>query len=427
MTVTANQVWRNYQIDGVPASGINQPKKAEAREWGTGLETQIATLSATLTASFTIDTTNSIFKFGNNVYPDRQAHTEINPIHTATGTVVVGGSNLIGADTSATVSTIIGYRAGESNVANALLYGCDIMGFRAGGNLVDGEYCTILGIDAGHAMTYGRNAVVIGPHAANDKSNVQDSVIISGGYASGTVATSVIIGNAACDNNQTLGVNKNIKNSVVVGIFAARQMTTTSTGNTVIGNNACSIGNMSGEFNTVIGRSAGSTMTTASLCTFVGDGAGGTDTNSNQNSFGFGATCTASNQVTLGNSSIGALRCQVTSITALSDARDKYDIQDIGLGTDFIMSIKARKYKWDTRDGAKHTAEFSPGVIAQELAEAEDKFDARWMGLTERSNPDRLEATPGNLLFPLINMVQEQQGLIVAMRSEIEALKLRVG
>ncbi|UQD69571.1 tail fiber domain-containing protein [Bradyrhizobium japonicum] len=375
-----------------------------------------------------IDVPNSVFKFGHNVYPDRQPHTEINAIHTAQGTVVVGGDNLTGADLSATVSTIIGYRAGEATAANALLYGCDFMGFRTAGKLTDGQYMTVLGIDAAHELLYGRDSVVIGPHAANYKTDIQASTILSGAYAEGTALNSVIIGTGACDNNQVLGSAKAITNSVIIGNAAARQLNVTGTaGSTIIGYNACGIGNLTGGNNTVVGRTAGAIMTTAEQCTFIGDGSGGTATSPNQNSFGFSATCTGSDQVTLGNSGIATLRCQTTSITALSDERDKYDIETLPLGLDFILALgKADavvRYKWDMRDGARRTDEFEPGVIAQRLAAVEDLFDAGWMGLVDRRNPDRIEATPGKLLFPLIKAVQELSAKVEAQTKEMAALR----
>ena len=52
-------------------------------------------------------------------------------------------------------------------------------------------------------------------------------------------------------------------------------------------------------------------------------------TASNQNSFGYSAACTGDNQITLGNTSIGTIRAQVTSITAISDERDKTSIETI--------------------------------------------------------------------------------------------------
>ena len=51
----------------------------------------------------------------------------------------------------------------------------------------------------------------------------------------------------------------------------------------------------------------------------------------------------ASNEITLGDSNIATLRCQVTSITALSDQRDKTAIEDLDLGLKFVNSDETKK------------------------------------------------------------------------------------
>ena len=48
---------------------------------------------------------------------------------------------------------------------------------------------------------------------------------------------------------------------------------------------------------------------------------------------------TVDNEITLGNSSISTLRCAVTSITSLSDERDKSDIKDLEYGLAFIDAL----------------------------------------------------------------------------------------
>lgn len=35
---TAANIWRNYNIDGVPSSGAYEPEKEKIREWGTWVE-----------------------------------------------------------------------------------------------------------------------------------------------------------------------------------------------------------------------------------------------------------------------------------------------------------------------------------------------------------------------------------------------------
>jgi hypothetical protein len=38
MVGTASQIWRNWELDGVPSSGLHDPKLAEIRDWGSWLE-----------------------------------------------------------------------------------------------------------------------------------------------------------------------------------------------------------------------------------------------------------------------------------------------------------------------------------------------------------------------------------------------------
>jgi len=123
----------------------------------------------------------------------------------------------------------------------------------------------------------------------------------------------------------------------------------------------------------------------------------------------------ATNQITLGNGSVTSLRCAVTTITALSDARDKKNIRDLPLGLDFIAKLKPRQYNWDKRewyddnksDGSKMQKEPTAGFIAQELDEVQTKNNAEWLNLVLKNNPDKLEATPGNLLPVMVKAIQE--------------------
>ena len=59
------------------------------------------------------------------------------------------------------------------------------------------------------------------------------------------------------------------------------------------------------------------------------------------------------NSIVLGNASISSLQCNVQSISALSDERDKTDIQDLTLGLDFNVpmrpTIPFESKRWYTR------------------------------------------------------------------------------
>jgi endosialidase-like protein len=176
---------------------------------------------------------------------------------------------------------------------------------------------------------------------------------------------------------------------------------TTGYSNTALGEQSL-YSNTTGFNNTALGRVSGSFITTGTNLTCIGYNAEPT-------------SGSAVNQITLGNSSITSLRCQVTTITALSDARDKKNIQELPLGLDFISKLKPRQFNWDKRewyddnisDGSKMKETPTAGFIAQELDEAQTKENAEWLNLVLKDNPQKLEATPGNLLPVMVKAIQE--------------------
>ena len=112
----------------------------------------------------------------------------------------------------------------------------------------------------------------------------------------------------------------------------------------------------------------------------------------------------ASNEITLGNSNISTLRCNDTSISSLSDRRDKTDIVDIPIGLDFINTLQPRKFKWQTRDGNGKDGLTRAGFIAQELQSAQT--DHNYLDLVMDSNPDKLEAKQEHLIPVLVQAVK---------------------
>jgi hypothetical protein len=79
------------------------------------------------------------------------------------------------------------------------------------------------------------------------------------------------------------------------------------------------------------------------------------------------------------------------------------------------MKIKPRLFNWDKRewykdnksDGSKMQKTLTAGFIAQELDEVQTKEKAEWLNLVLKNNPDKLEATPGNLLSVMVKAIQE--------------------
>ena len=203
------------------------------------------------------------------------------------------------------------------------------------------------------------------------------------------------------------------------------------TGKNATGQYNCAFGksalrNSTGQGNVAFGNFAGDSITTGISNTSVGTNAGSftLTTGSNNMMLGNGSLPTASgvsNEITLGNSSISVLRCAVTSITSLSDARDKTDIKDLSYGIDFIKSLTPREFTWNNRfekdvNGndfySENKGKKDFGFVAQEVQALDDDT----LRLVYSSNPEKLEMSYGKLVPILVQAVKE-------LTSRLEALE----
>jgi hypothetical protein len=195
---------------------------------------------------------------------------------------------------------------------------------------------------------------------------------------------------------------------------AALLLNTIGIGNTAVGYNA--LGNSTGDSNVGIGSTSGGTSSGSDNIS-IGVNSAFTSTSGNNNivigSIATKASATASNSITLGNSSIAVLRCQATSITSLSDARDKTNIEESSYGLDLVNSLKPVTFEWDTRDGAKKGVK-DLGFIAQDLKELDDEY----LGLVYDENPEKLEASYGKLIPVLVKAIQELSEEVKQLKSK---------
>ncbi len=133
--------------------------------------------------------------------------------------------------------------------------------------------------------------------------------------------------------------------------------------------------------------------------------------------FSIPSSNTVSNEITLGNYEHTVLRCAVTSITSLSDARDKKEVEDLNVGLEFIDGLRPVKFVWDDRNeyGKHDIADF--GFIAQDLKAAEEAVEmADVLKLVYDENPEKLEASYGKLIPILVKAIQE-------LSAEVKTLK----
>jgi hypothetical protein len=238
------------------------------------------------------------------------------------------------------------------------------------------------------------------------------SVSSSGQYISACGDNSVYISNTGIYStiNGYPIANTNPQNSNMV-LGSTLTSNTTGANNTALGFESLN-SNSTGNNNTALGYQAGNNITTGSNNMCLGNSS-------------TASISTASNEITLGNSNITALRCQVQSISSLSDARDKKNINPLPVGLEFISDLNPVEFDWNMRDGGKvDIHEF--GFIAQELKASQEKLGITVPNLVYESNPEKLEASYGALLPIMVKATKELKTTIDYLMSEIEMLKSEI-
>ena len=223
-----------------------------------------------------------------------------------------GGEDYFAANSDGTQPTATGSDSiaiGESAVATN--DGDVCIGLNAHTDSNSNNYSVAIGKDANCVEGYGV-AVGVGADAGGITGAWGATAV--GAYADATTSKSVGIGYyARATNNFTVAIGDSAQ---------ASQANATALGRSSIAN---------GSQSTSIGSASSS---------------GGY---SNSASLGYQATSNANNTVTLGNSSITSLRCQDTTISAVSDYRDKTQIEDLSIGLDYVNSISPKAYYKNNR------------------------------------------------------------------------------
>jgi hypothetical protein len=153
--------------------------------------------------------------------------------------------------------------------------------------------------------------------------------------------------------------------------------------------------NVKGVNNTAVGANAGVSLTTGSNNLLLGIGASVSNP-------------TVSNDIVLGNASIKTLRCQQTSISGLSDARDKKDVKELSSveALDFINKLEPSTFYWNQREGHGDSkkGELDMGFIAQHILSCSPNEAYQ---IVDTTNPERYEVAPARLIPILVAAIKE--------------------
>lgn len=351
-------------------------------------------------------------------------------------------------------TVVVGDRAGEAAYTSGDVQTNSVfVGRNSGYSATYGDYNTFVGAWAGYNVTTASYSTYIGAQTQPVGTGAAYQVAI--GYEARTGASGVSIGSWA--GSQSGSANVYVGQNSGTLTSGARYYVTTAgsyngsyTGNnfTTVGSNAMRYGGYGAE-SVAIGVEAmrGNGTSTSDYANIaigyralrypqqaynnvaIGPYAGEAYSNFtgyNCTSIGYVATpssTSATNQFTLGNSSVTNLRCNDTSISTLSDERDKTDIQDLNYGLDFINDVRPVKFTWNRRDGSMG-ARRDIGFIAQELYDVEiDHSSASDTRLAVWLNPEKMEARP-HAMFPiLVKAVQELSQKCDALEARIAELE----
>jgi hypothetical protein len=332
-----------------------------------------------------------------------------------TGGVLLGHKNLsnlyYGLNTTAVgIGSIENLNNGHDNTA---------VGFNSMKLLFQGDLNTAVGSQSLYSVYSGTYNTAVGFKSLYNNTNSQNTAV---GYASmlsntsGSLNTAVgyqaLQTNVSGVRNTALGSSSLLSSTgdynTAAG-FSSLSQNTSGYGNSGFGIEAL-VSNTTGYYNTSIGYQSGIQLISGHNNTLIGY-------NSQPSS------SSVNNEITLGDASVNKIRSGATSITALSDLRDKTDIVNILEGINFVKQLRPVTFTWNTRDKAKVGIK-SAGFIAQELLALQKGSSIGInLDLVSEDNPDKLEARYGNLLPVMVKAIQEQQTIIEDQKRRLEVLE----
>jgi len=387
-----------------------------------GENTLVGSLAGANTSAITGNGNTSLGRYTLFSLTDGEFNTALG--HQAGGTISTGDSNtLVGKNAGDSIgggsrNSMLGQSAGQAITSGSDNIG---IGHEALYNVTTGGSGTIaIGAISLYSFT-GSRTIAIGYGAGRLLASAIDNVFI--GQQAGELRTGGIDNTAVGAFSQYGGTsgsnpsgccNSSFGRATLYSITVGVQNTaigrqagyhiTNGYNNTLVGHNTA-LAMVGGYDNTCIGSAAGDILTSGYNNTCIGYNS---DTPSNS----------STNTVVLGNTAISSLQCQVQTISALSDERDKTNIKDSNYGLNLIDSLRPVTFEWNQRDGNK-TGKKDLGFIAQDLQKVNDEH----LDLINDENPEKLLASYGRLIPVLVKSIQELKEDNDSLKARIETLE----
>lgn len=388
--------------------------------------------SGTTSANFlgTTDFTPLNFKVNNlragliepTLYSVAFGYPTLNVNATGEANTAYGAFTLPNQNTNASFNVAIGYRAMFTNTSGGV--NVALGSFALEGNTV-GTNNTGLGHSALRLNTSGQFNTGVGTGAL---------AVNSSGYENTAMGANSAGKNTTGYSNLALGtdaLSNNIEGYDNVAVGASSLLNGTGFANTSVGTLSL-LNTTSGFYNTAVGDLAGQHNTSGYFNTFVGVNAGPVSGNGaliNAIAIGAESVVGSNHTIVLGNNQITALRCNVQSISTLSDRRVKENITTNVPGLNFINRLMPVTYNINKQKEAallgyssgevKDDFTLHSGFIAQDVEAAAKAVGYNFEGVRQEENGKYY--TVGYTLFvmPLVQAVKE-------LSADVEQLKLEL-
>jgi hypothetical protein len=225
-------------------------------------------------------------------------------------------------------------------------------------------------------------------------------------YGNSAFGTSSLMANVTGNGNsafghQSLRLNTGSSNSA----FGMTALFSNTIGYSNSSFGYCSIYSTTGNNNTAVGDSAGSSLTTGSNNTIVGSNAQV-------------PSATSSNQVRIGNTAVTYAGIQV-AWTITSDRRWKSNITGSDLGLEFVS--KLRPVSYTRKNDSKNRSEY--GFIAQDIEEVLNEAGVKNAGMLTVDDHGMYELRYNDLLAPMVKAIQELKAENDALKNQVLTLR----
>ena len=271
--------------------------------------------------------------------------------------------------------TVLGavFGLGEPGLNQNFSVGCGTLGL-----LTTGQGNTAVGLGGLAQVTSGCFNTALGTQAL---------------FAEQTGVSNTALGTGA------LCAQNGVSNNTAIG-YGAGNSITTGFNNTALG--SCAADSLTTGCNNVfIGSSAGALNTTGSKVVIIGaDGTSSTTTVSNEANIYAGTT-------------VARFAQGGVAWTFTSDARKKENVADLTLGLDFINKIQSRTFDW------KEDGQHSAGFIAQELDAVVEEFNADYLGVVSKADPNSYSVAQAALIPVLVNAIKELAAEVAELKAKL--------